>query len=58
MARNLYPALRRLERKDFVETRLGDETADEREGARRKYYRISPKGASVLQEIQQIREGA
>lgn len=51
----LYPALRRLEKKEFVETRWGDETPEEREGARRKYYRISPKGASVLQEIGQIR---
>ena len=51
----LYPALRRLERKGFVETRWGDETPEERGGARRKYYRISPKGASVLHEVQQIR---
>ena len=51
----LYPALRRLERKGFVETRWGDETPEERGGARRKYYSISPKGVEVLREIQQIR---
>ncbi|GAC1490209.1 MAG: hypothetical protein NVS2B14_02170 [Chamaesiphon sp.] len=51
----LYPALRRLERKGFVETRWGDETPEERGGARRKYYRISPKGAEALYEIRQIR---
>lgn len=51
----LYPALRRLERKGFVETRWGDETPEERGGARRKYYTISPEGAEVLREIQQIR---
>lgn len=51
----LYPALRRLERKGFVETRWGDETPEERGGARRKYYRISPQGAEVLHEIRQIR---
>lgn len=35
---------------------LGDETPEERSGARRKSDKISPKGASVLQEIGQIRE--
>ncbi|MBD2305653.1 helix-turn-helix transcriptional regulator [Chroococcidiopsis sp. FACHB-1243] len=52
----LYPALRRLEKKGFVETRWGNEIPEERGGARRKYYRISAKGVSVLQEIGQIRE--
>jgi PadR family transcriptional regulator, regulatory protein PadR len=51
----LYPALRRLEKKEFVETRWGDEIAEERGGARRKYYKISAKGASALEEIGQIR---
>ncbi len=53
----LYPTLRRLERKGLVETRWGDETPEERGGARRKYYRISPKGAKILHENQQVRAG-
>ena len=36
---------------------LGDETPEERGGARRKYYKINAEAASVLQEIGQIREG-
>lgn len=53
----LYPTLRRLERKDFVEARWGDEVVEERGGARRRYYKISSKGAQVLRELQQIRIG-
>lgn len=51
----LYPTLRRLEKKGFVETRWGSEISGEREGARRKYFKISAKGAEILHQIQQIR---
>jgi len=51
----LYPTLRRLENKGFVETRWGDEILEERGGARRKYYKITPKGAKILRDNQQIR---
>lgn len=54
---SLYPTLRRLESKGFVEARWGDEVVEDRAGARRKYYKISPKGAQALQELQQIRIG-
>lgn len=53
----LYPTLRRLERKGFVETRWGDETPEERGGARRRYYRISSQGAEVLRSVQLLRAG-
>ncbi len=53
----LYPTLRRLERKGFVEARWGDESPEEREGARRRYYKISPQGAEVLHDLQQMRAG-
>lgn len=51
----LYPTLRRLEQKGLVASRWGDATLDKSKGARRRYYRISPKGAETLYDIQQIR---
>lgn len=51
----VYPTLRRLERKGFVQSRWGDEIVEEREGARRRYYKVTPQGAKVLHELQQLR---
>ena len=50
----LYPTLRRLEMKGLVEARWGDESTEERRGARRKYFKISLKGAGILHEYQQV----
>lgn len=51
----LYPTLRRLEKKGFVQARWGDETPEERGGARRRYYKATSTGAKVLYELQQMR---
>lgn len=42
---SLYTSLKRLETQGCVESYWGDET----QGARRKYYRITPEGASELE---------
>lgn len=43
---SLYTSLKRLEGQGFVESYWGDET----QGARRKYYRVTPEGARELRE--------
>ena len=43
---SLYTSLKRLEKQGFVESYWGDET----QGARRKYYRVTPNGAIELDE--------
>lgn len=43
---SLYTSLKRLERAGFVESYWGSET----QGARRKYYRLTPSGAHELIE--------
>ncbi|OUP11054.1 PadR family transcriptional regulator [Collinsella sp. An2] len=43
---SLYTCLKRLENQAFVESYWGDET----QGARRKYYRITPAGLKELRE--------
>ena len=43
----VYTTLARLENRGFVTSRLGD-TAAERSGQRRKYYRVEPEGAVAL----------
>lgn len=49
---SLYPTLTRMERKNLVSWRWGDEQT----GPRRKYYDITPYGRSVLQETWGFRE--
>jgi len=44
----VYTTLGRLEGRGFVTSRVG-ETAPERTGQRRKYYRVEPAGAAALQ---------
>lgn len=39
----LYPGIRRLEREGVITARWGEEQAEERGGARRKYYRRTGK---------------
>jgi PadR family transcriptional regulator PadR len=43
---SMYSTIRRLESQKLLEAYWGDET----QGARRKYYRITPAGVSVLEE--------
>jgi PadR family transcriptional regulator, regulatory protein PadR len=52
---SLYPTLGRMEKKGYVSARLGDEHLPERGGARRKYYRITAKGAAALTDTQRLR---
>lgn len=51
---SLYPTLHKLEEQGFLEAHWGDETPEERGGARRKYYRITGLGNKVLQEKQRF----
>jgi DNA-binding PadR family transcriptional regulator len=53
---SLYPALRRLESKGFLESHWGEEEIEERGGARRRYYSVTPKGKKILQEKINIRK--
>lgn len=54
---SLYPALRRLESRKFVTSHWGEETPEERGGARRRYYEITALGGEALAEKQSIRSG-
>ncbi|MEL6579115.1 MAG: PadR family transcriptional regulator [Cyanobacteria bacterium J06621_12] len=51
---SIYPALNRLEKKGLIESSWGDESTGS-SGARRKYYKVTGLGASVLEEVQQYR---
>lgn len=53
---SLYPTLHKLEKKGFVKARWGDETPEERGGARRRYYKITGVGEKALKESQRIRD--
>ncbi len=48
-AGSLYPTLNKLKKKGYVTTRWGEET-EATEGARRKYYKITALGETVLDE--------
>jgi DNA-binding PadR family transcriptional regulator len=51
---SLYPALNRLEKKGLISWRWGSEQ-DNSGGARRKYYKVTGLGATVLGEVQDYR---
>lgn len=51
---SLYPALNRLDKKGLISWRWGDKQ-EESGGARRKYYKVTGMGVSVLREVQQYR---
>ena len=53
---SLYPNLKKLEKKGFVEAEWGDELPEEHTGARRKYYRITGSGEEALKAKQQLLE--
>jgi len=54
---SLYPNLKKLEEKGFVQSEWGDEPPEEHTGARRKYYRITSTGLRALEAKQQLLEG-
>ena len=49
----LYTTMHRLERKGVIEGRWGDES-ELRDGARRRYYRITGAGAQVLADARRV----
>ncbi|MEO1402165.1 MAG: PadR family transcriptional regulator [Cyanobacteria bacterium J06635_1] len=51
---SLYPNLKKLEDKGFVESEWGDDPPDVHTGARRKYYRITGIGVQALEAKQQL----
>lgn len=51
----LYPTLHSLEKKGLIESRWGDETREERGGARRRYYKLTGSGVTTLETIQSFR---
>jgi len=51
---SLYPALYRLENRDLVTAKWGEE-CQEAGGARRKYYKITGLGSITLQEVREYR---
>ncbi|WAL61353.1 PadR family transcriptional regulator [Thermocoleostomius sinensis] len=52
---SLYPTLNRLEEKGLVNSWMKDRPADERGGARRKYFRITQLGLMVMTEAEKFR---
>ncbi len=53
---SLYPTLHRLEGKGYLEARWGNELPEERENARRRYYRATGLGERALRETQLRRQ--
>jgi PadR family transcriptional regulator, regulatory protein PadR len=52
---SLYPTLSKLEDKELITSREAERPLDEKGGARRKYFRITEKGAHVLTNKQRFR---
>jgi len=52
---SLYPLLHKLEKRGLVQSRWGEEKPEERNGARRRYYRITGLGERALREAEQLR---
>jgi len=52
---SLYPVLHQLEKRGMVKSHWGDETPEERSGARRKYYAITSPGEAAVREAEAIR---
>jgi DNA-binding PadR family transcriptional regulator len=52
---SLYPTLHSLENKGLISSRWGDEQREERGGARRRYYKITPNGAKTIEFIEGFR---
>jgi len=50
----LYTTLGRLERQGMVTSKWGDETVEERNGARRRYYEITGLGVRAIKETKAV----
>jgi DNA-binding PadR family transcriptional regulator len=53
---SLYATLRKLERKKYIEARWGSDSVEERNGGRRRYYRVTDLGEKALYAVRQRRE--
>lgn len=53
---SLHTALSRLEVKGYVQSQMGGATAT-RGGRRKRYYQVTSKGKTALQEAKSIRDG-
>ena len=53
---SLYPALSKLEKKQLISSRWGDEEVPERCGARRRYYQLTEEGRYTLDYLISFRE--
>jgi DNA-binding PadR family transcriptional regulator len=47
----LYPIFHEFEKKDLIESRWGEESIDNRGGARRRYYKLTKTGITTLNSI-------
>lgn len=54
---SLYPALHNLEGKKLIVARWGDEGSEEKNAARRRYYKHTQKGSEVLSALQSFHKG-
>ena len=53
---SLYPTLHKLEKKGLVKARWGEDTPEERAGARRRYSAITGLGERAVKKAQQVRD--
>ena len=51
---SLYPNLKKLKKKGFIQSEWGNEPPEEHTGARRKYYRITGIGIQALEAKQKL----
>ena len=50
-----HAAMQRLEKKGFLESKMGESTA-ERGGRRKRLYTVTPAGGKILREVREVRE--
>jgi PadR family transcriptional regulator PadR len=53
---SLYPTLHKLEKKEFVESWWGEEQPDDKNGPRKRFYKVTPLGQRALDETQEYRQ--
>lgn len=52
---SLYPKLHKLEKKGYIKSHWGEDRPEERNGARRRYYKLTGLGSDVLDKTQKRR---
>jgi PadR family transcriptional regulator PadR len=53
---SLYATLRKLERKKYIVARWGSDRVEERNGGRRRYYRVTKLGRDALNAVRERRD--